>query len=338
MKASDLKGFSVTGKVFVTGGAGYVGSHCCKTFAEHGWEVVVYDNLSRGWRDLVKWGDLVEGDILDQNALADAIAMHKPDAVVHCAAFAYVAESMSDPGMYYRNNVQGTLSLLEAMKTTGASRLIFSSSCATYGIAEEEITEKTPQNPINPYGASKMMAERLIQDFGMAHGIHSVILRYFNAGGCDPALETGERHDPEPHIIPLAIKGAMDGSFTLTINGKDFPTRDGTCVRDYVHVSDLASAHALAAGFLMKENRSETVNLGTGSGTSILELAEAVSRKAGKPVPVQFGPPRAGDPPSLVTSSKKAAELFGWKPVHSDIDTIIDTAWRWMELEQTGIQ
>lgn len=324
----------MSGKVFVTGGAGYVGSHCCKAFAEKGWEVVVYDNLCRGWRDLVKWGDLVEGDILDSETLTDALAFHRPDVVAHFAAFAYVAESMSEPGMYYRNNVQGTLSLLEAMKATEISRLIFSSSCATYGIVEHHITEETSQNPINPYGASKMMAERLIRDFGMAHGIQSVILRYFNAGGCDPEMETGERHEPEPHVIPLAILGAMDGGFTFTINGREFPTRDGTCVRDYVHVSDLADAHAKAVDFLLKENRSEIFNLGTGAGTSILELADAVSRKAGKDVPIQFGPARPGDPPSLVTSSKKAFELLGWQPVHSDIDTIVETAWNWFQNEQ----
>ena len=232
--------------VFVTGGAGYVGSHCAKAFARAGWQVVTYDNLSRGHRDLVKWGPLIEGDILDTDHLRQSLDEVRPDAVAHFAAFAYVAESMSDPGLYYRNNVSGTLSLLDAMQAANVSQLVFSSSCATYGISDDLITEETPQNPINPYGETKKICEQMILDYGQAHSLRSVILRYFNAAGADPDGETGERNDPEPHVIPLAIRGAMDGTFTFNILGNDYDTPDGTCVRDYVHVCDLAAAHTNA--------------------------------------------------------------------------------------------
>ncbi|WP_084420434.1 UDP-glucose 4-epimerase GalE [Henriciella litoralis] len=315
--------------VLVTGGAGYVGSHSCKAFSEAGWDVVVYDNLSRGWRDFVRWGELIEGDLHDKARLSEVMARVKPDAVAHFAAFAYISESMKDPGLYYHNNVSGTLNLLKAMKAAGTQNLIFSSSCATYGIHPQLITEETVQQPINPYGASKQMAERVIQDFGMAHGIRSVILRYFNAGGADPHGEIGERHDPEPHVIPLAIMGAMDGTFTFTINGTDFDTRDGTPVRDYVHVSDLADAHWRALDYLAAGGASDVFNLGTGRGVSVSELADAVERVAGKPVPRQPGPRRPGDPPSLVASAEKAERILGWKPLNSDIDTIVETAWDW---------
>ncbi|RIJ23786.1 UDP-glucose 4-epimerase GalE [Henriciella barbarensis] len=319
----------MTKTVLVTGGAGYVGSHSCKAFAEAGWNIVVYDNLSRGWRDFVRWGELIEGDLHDTAKLTEVLRDAKPDAVAHFAAFAYVAESMKQPEIYYQNNVAGTLSLLEAMRAADVRRLVFSSSCATYGVHEELITEETPQAPINPYGASKMIAERMIRDFGMAHGLKSVILRYFNAGGADPAGEIGERHDPEPHVIPLAIMGAMDGTFTFTINGTDFDTRDGTPVRDYVHVSDLADAHWRALDYLDAGGESDVFNLGTGRGVSVSELADAVSRVAGKSVPRQSGARRPGDPPSLVASAAKAERVLGWRPQRSDIDTILETAWAW---------
>ncbi|MGB3625503.1 MAG: UDP-glucose 4-epimerase GalE [Henriciella sp.] len=322
--------------VFVTGGAGYVGSHACKAFAANGWKVVVYDNLSRGWRDLVKWGELIEGDIIDREALSAALARVKPDAVAHFAAFAYVAESMQDPAIYYRNNVTGTLNLLDAMREAGVSQLIFSSSCATYGVQDELITEDTPQAPINPYGRSKLMVEHVIADYAAAYDLRYVILRYFNAGGCDPDGETGERHDPEPHVIPLAIQGAMDGTFTFTINGTDFDTPDGSCVRDYVHVSDLADAHWRALDHLSAGKDSQTLNLGTGRGSSVIELADAVERVAGKPVPRKAGPRRPGDPPSLVASPAKAKEVLGWEAKMSDLDTILTTAWAWFERDKTG--
>ena len=319
--------------IFVTGGAGYVGSHCAKAFSNAGWTVVTYDNLSRGHKDLVKWGELIEGDILDTDHLTEALKQTQPDAVAHFAALAYVAESISSPEIYYRNNVAGTMSLLDAMRSSDVGRLLFSSSCATYGMSDELITEDTPQRPINPYGQSKLICEQMIQDYGAAHGLKSAILRYFNAAGCDPDGETGERHDPEPHVIPLAIRGAMDGTFTFNILGGDYDTPDGTCVRDYVHVSDLADAHWRALDYLFTYDQSNVFNLGTGRGYSVMELADAVSRVAGKPVPRVIAGRRPGDPPSLVASAEKAASLLGWTPKHSDLDTILATAWAWFQSE-----
>ena len=321
--------------VFVTGGAGYVGSHCAKAFANAGWTVVTYDNLSRGHRDLVKWGELIEGDILDRASLGAALERVRPDAVAHFAAFAYVAESMAEPAKYYRNNVVGTMNLLDAMADTEVRRLVFSSSCATYGVSDDLITEDTPQNPINPYGETKKICEQMIRDYGAANGLRSVILRYFNAAGCDPDGETGERHDPEPHVIPLAIRGAMDGTFTFNILGGDYDTPDGTCVRDYVHVSDLADAHWRALDYLAKGGHSEVFNLGTGRGSSVIQLAEAVSRVAGKDVPRVIAARRPGDPPSLVASADKARTVLGWQPERSDLDTILKTAWDWFQREAT---
>ncbi len=319
--------------VLVTGGAGYVGSHCAKAFAKAGWTVITYDNLSRGHRDLVRWGDLIEGDILDQAFLTETLKRVRPDAVAHFAAYAYVAESMSQPEMYYRNNVGGTLNLLDAMVETGVEQIVFSSSCATYGVSDDLITEDTPQNPINPYGETKKTCEKMIGDYGQAHKLRSVILRYFNAAGCDPDGETGERHDPEPHVIPLAIRGAMDGTFTFNILGGDYDTPDGTCVRDYVHVSDLADAHWRALDYLSKDGASDVFNLGTGRGASVMELADAVSRVAGKEVPRIIADRRPGDPPSLVASSEKAKRVLGWEPEQSDLDTILKTAWAWFQRE-----
>lgn len=322
---------------FVTGGAGYVGSHCAKAFADAGWSVITYDNLSRGHRDLVQWGDLIEGDILDTDRLRDALKRTQPDAVAHFAALAYVTESIAAPDLYYRNNVLGTMNLLYAMQATGVTQLVFSSSCATYGICNQLITEDTPQNPINPYGETKRICERMIRDYGAANGLRSVILRYFNAAGCDADGATGERHDPETHVIPLAIRGAMDGTFTFKIFGSDYDTPDGSCVRDYVHVSDLADAHCRALEYLAKGGASEILNLGTGRGYSVLELADAVSKVAGKPVPRVMAERRPGDPPYLVASAEKAGRVLGWHPKHSDLDTIIRTAWAWFEQEQVRV-
>lgn len=324
--------------VLVTGGAGYVGSHCAKAFAKAGWTVITYDNLSRGHRDLVRWGDLIEGDILDQAFLTETLKRVRPDAVAHFAAYAYVAESMSQPEMYYRNNVGGTLNLLDAMVETGVEQIVFSSSCATYGVSDNLITEDTPQNPINPYGETKKTCEKMIRAYGQAHKLRSVILRYFNAAGCDPDGETGERHDPEPHVIPLAIRGAMDGTFTFNILGGDYDTPDGTCVRDYVHVSDLADAHWRALDYLSKDGPSDVFNLGTGRGASVMELADAVSRVAGKEVPRIIADRRPGDPPSLVASSEKAKRVLGWEPQQSDLDTILKTAWAWFLRENERAQ
>jgi UDP-arabinose 4-epimerase len=320
--------------VFVTGGAGYVGSHSCKAFAEAGWRVVVFDNLSRGYRDLVNWGELIEGDLNDSEALKAALAKTKPQVVAHYAAFASVPESMREPDLYYRINVEGTRSLLAAMRETGVTQLVFSSSCATFGVHNELITEETRLSPINPYGATKMVGERMIQDFDAAYGVRSVILRYFNAAGADAALETGERNTHDPRVIPLAIRGAMDGGFTFTIFGDKLDTRDGTCVRDYVHVTDLADAHLRALDWLDAGKESQIFNLGTGTGTSVKELADAVERISGGKITRKIAPPRAGDPPSLVASAAKAERMLGWKPRHSSIDTIIRTAWAWSEKDR----
>lgn len=319
--------------VFVTGGAGYVGSHCAKAFANAGWTVVTYDNLSRGHRDLVKWGDLIEGDILDRASLSAALEQIRPDAVAHFAAYAYVAESMAQPAAYYRNNVVGTMNLLDAMIEADVRQMVFSSSCATYGISDEIITEDTPQNPINPYGETKKICEKMIRDYGTAHGLRSVILRYFNAAGCDPDGETGERHDPEPHVIPLAIRGAMDGTFTFNILGGDYDTPDGTCVRDYIHVSDLADAHERALDYLSSGGVSEIFNLGTGQGSSVMQLADAVSKVAGKEVPRVIADRRPGDPPILVASAEKARDVLGWQPKRSDLESILTSAWDWFQRE-----
>ncbi|WP_340644596.1 UDP-glucose 4-epimerase GalE [Phenylobacterium sp.] len=325
--------------VFVTGGAGYVGSHCCKAFSEAGWNVVVYDNLTRGWRDFVKWGPLIEGDILDYEKLSTAIAETKPDVVAHFAAVAYVGESVADPGRYYHVNTAGSLNVLRAMRQNGVEAMVFSSTCATYGVPTEiPISETHVQSPINPYGWSKLFVEQILRDYGAAHGIRSVILRYFNAAGADPDGQIGERHEPETHLIPLAIRGAMSGDYELTIFGDDFDTRDGTCVRDYIHVNDLASGHLKALEYLEAGGASEVFNLGTGSGVSVLEIAAAVEMVSGVTVRKTVGPRRAGDPPLLVASSQKARSVLGWSPTHSNSDDILRNAWDWHVLEHNAVQ
>ena len=316
--------------VLVTGGAGYVGSHCCKAFAQAGWSVVVFDNLSRGWREAVKWGPLVEGDIADAAALGAAFDRYRPDVVAHFAAYAYVGESVDRPEIYYRNNSFGTLVLLEEMLRAGISRMIFSSTCASYGLPiRTPIDEEHPQKPINPYGWSKFMIERMIEDFARAHGLSAVMLRYFNAAGCDPEGEIGERHEPETHVIPLAIEAALKQDRTFVFNGSDFDTRDGTAVRDYIHVADLAHAHVLAAEKLLGDRGVHVYNLGTGIGTTVAELVEAVGRISGSKLRIAYGPRRPGDPPVLVAARGKAERELRWVPQQSGIDRIVETALAW---------
>jgi UDP-arabinose 4-epimerase len=322
----------MTQTVFVTGGAGYVGSHCCRAFAEAGWRVVVYDNLSRGWREFVRWGPLIVGDILDSKSLAAALDEAKPDIVAHFAALAYVGESVSEPDRYYATNVGGTMRLLDEMRGASVDKILFSSSCATYGIPQQvPIDEDHPQAPINPYGWTKLMAEKMLADYGAAYGLRSVALRYFNAAGADARGEIGERHEPETHVIPLAIESAQAGRETFSIFGGDFDTRDGTAVRDYVHVTDLADAHCRALAYLQAGGGSDAINIGTGTGTTVAEIADAVERRAGRPLSRRVEPRRVGDPPALVAAAGKASRVLGWSPAHSSIENIVDTAWRWHE-------
>ncbi len=318
--------------ILVTGGAGYVGSHCCKEFAAQGWTVVVYDNLYRGWRDMVRWGELIEGDILDTTALQTAVAKVKPDVLAHFAALTYVGESVEQPDLYYCNNTLGTFNILEALRAAGVNKMIFSSTAATYGEPlEAPMPETHRQLPINPYGWSKLMVERMMADYADAYGLRFASLRYFNAAGASPDGDIGERHEPETHVIPLAARGALRDDYRFTIFGDDFDTRDGTCVRDYVHVSDLGRAHAAAADYLMTGGAAQFFNLGTGEGTTVKEIADAIEKVSGKPLPRKVGPRRAGDPAVLVASNTRAREVLGWTPTQSSIDEIVRTAWAWAQ-------
>lgn len=316
--------------VLLAGGAGYIGSHTAKYLASRGILPVTFDNLSRGHREAVRWGPFERGDIQDRETLLKAFARHKPEAVLHFAAFAYVEESVREPVLYYRNNVAGTVTLLEAMRESGIGRLVFSSSCATYGVpASLPIREDAPQRPINPYGWGKLMVERMLGDCGNAFGLRHVSLRYFNAAGADPEGEIGEDHDPETHLIPSAILAALGRRPALTVYGTDHPTADGTCVRDFVHVNDLAQAHYLALEYLARGGESDAFNLGNGGGHSIREVIAAVSARAGKAVPVVQSDRRPGDPPALVGSSTKARLVLGWRPAYPSLETLVDTAWKW---------
>lgn len=319
------------GRVIVTGGAGYIGSHTCKVLAANQFNPLTYDSLVHGHRDAVRWGPLIVGDIRDQPKLRNLFATFKPDAVIHFAAFAYVGESITDPGKYYENNVAGTISLLEAMRSTGINRIVFSSTCATYGIPSRlPIDETEVQCPISPYGRSKLMIEQILADYANAYGIRHVILRYFNAAGADVAGDLGERHDPETHVIPRALMAAAGILPEFEIYGDDYATPDGTCVRDYVHVSDLADAHLRALSYLQSGGGDTHLNLGTGRGVSIGELLTAVQRLTGRTVRKVVRPRRVGDPPALVSDPSKARELLLFEASRSDIDTVIKTAWRFL--------
>lgn len=316
----------------MTGGAGYIGSHTCKALAQAGYVPVVYDNLCRGNRWAVKWGPLEVGDITDVNRLREVLRAHKPVGVIHFAAFAYVGESVEDPLLYYRNNVGGTMALLSAMAAEGVDRLVFSSTCATYGTpATNPIREDMPQNPINPYGESKLMVERILRDCARAGSIHAVALRYFNAAGADAEGEIGEVHDPETHLIPLALGAAKGVAPPLTVFGDDHPTPDGTCIRDYIHVTDLADAHVKALAHVRDTPGFNAFNLGTGVGISITELIAAAKDVTGREVPFSYGPRRAGDPAALAADPGFAREAMGWSPHHSELRNILSTAWSWME-------
>ncbi len=316
--------------VLVTGGAGYIGSHACKTLCTSGYTPICYDNLIIGNSSAVKWGPFEFGDITDLARLSEIIKKHEPEAVMHFAGSAYVGESVTDPQKYYLNNVYGTLQLLEAMRKHKIDKLVFSSSCATYGLPEcLPITEEQNQRPINPYGSSKLMVERILKDFDIAYGIRSISLRYFNAAGADIESEIGENHNPETHLIPLAICSALGLNPSITIFGNDYDTQDGTCVRDYIHVSDICSAHILALKSLENGASSNAYNLANGQGFSIKQIIEKVESVGGKKVPITIGKKRVGDPPVLIGNAVKATKALGWSPRFSSIQHIIETAWKW---------
>ena len=320
--------------ILVTGGAGYIGSHACKALAQEGFTPIAFDNLVLGHRDAVRWGPLVEADIRDEDALAETIRKYAVEAVIHFAAFAYVGESVDAPAKYYRNNVGGTLSLLDARRSASVDKLVFSSSCATYGVPDVlPITESAPQRPINPYGRTKLVVEQVLEDYAHAYGSRHVALRYFNAAGADPDGEIGERHDPETHLIPLALLAAAGRREALEVFGDDYDTPDGTCVRDYIHVTDLARAHVLALRHLLDGGDSLALNLGSGSGSSIREVIGAVAQVTGRRVPHVIKPRRPGDPPVLYADPRLAKERLGFETEMSDLHTIVGTAAAFLGLE-----
>lgn len=316
--------------VLVAGGAGYIGSHTAKALAASGHTPVVFDSLEKGHESAVRWGPLVRGDLADREALRRVFAEYPIEGVIHFAAYIAVGESMKEPVKYFRNNVANTLNLLEAMVAADVGIIVFSSTAAVYGDPEQvPIPEDHPYRPASAYGESKLMVERLLAWFDTCHGIASAPLRYFNAAGADPDGETGEDHEPETHLVPLALAAATGKRAHLDLFGTDYPTPDGTCIRDYIHVADLARAHVLALRHLRTTRQSFTANLGTGSGFSVREVLAAVERVVGKPVPVVEKPRREGDPSSLVADSTRARQLLGWTPTHSSLDEIVGTAWRW---------
>lgn len=318
--------------VLVCGGAGYIGSHVNKELNRQGYDTIVFDNLVYGHREAVKWGVFVKGDLKNIEEIENIFSKYQIDAVVHLAAYAYVGESVENPEKYYYNNVVNTLNLLQVMLKHDCKKIIFSSTCATYGEPERvPITEDMPQNPINPYGATKLMIERVFRDYEKAYGLQFVVLRYFNAAGADPEGEIGESHDPEPHIIPLVLDAASGEREDIKVFGSDYDTEDGSCIRDYIHVSDLAKAHLLALKYLDNNGTPDFFNLGNEKGTSVFEIIESAKRVTGNDFNVVLTARRPGDPAMLVGSSKKAKAILGWKPDFDNIDTIVAHAWSWKE-------
>jgi UDP-arabinose 4-epimerase len=316
--------------VLVTGGAGYIGSHACKALARAGYAPVVFDNFAYGHREAVRWGPCVEGDLGDRALLAETLGRFDIAAAMHFAAFAYVGESMTKPEIYFANNVVNSLALVNVMREAGVKRIVFSSSCATYGVPQTvPMGEDTPQRPVNPYGESKLMVERILHWEGVAHGLQHVSLRYFNAAGADPDGETGEHHEPETHLIPLILDAAIGRRAQIDVYGTDYPTPDGSAVRDYIHVTDLADAHVLALRHLERGGASSALNLATGRGYSVCEVIAAAERVTQRRIPRREAARRSGDPPALVADPGRARALLGWTPQHSDLDTILATAWAW---------
>jgi UDP-arabinose 4-epimerase len=317
-------------RVLVTGGAGYIGSHTAKTLKAAGHEPIVLDNLIYGHTWAVQWGPFEQGDLADMAFLRSVFDRHAIDAVIHFAANAYVGESMTDPSKYFRNNTFNTLNLLDTMVARGVKRMVFSSTCATYGDPQRiPIDESHPQAPVNPYGESKLFVERILHWYGKAYALRSVALRYFNASGADPEGDIGEDHDPETHLIPLVIEAALGRRPPVGVFGSDYPTPDGTAIRDYIHVMDLADAHVKALAYLAGDGASTAINLGTGHGHSVREVIQTVEQVGGNPVPSTTSPRRAGDPPQLVADARRAKDVLGWTPRYPDLGTIIEHAWKW---------
>ena len=317
--------------ILVTGGAGFIGSHTCKALRRAGFDPICYDNLTRGNAEAVKWGPLEIGELVDGSHLMATLAHYRPAAVIHFAALAYVGESNQSPSAYYRNNVGGTAALLDAMQECGVGKMVFSSSCAVYGTPEVvPIPEQNSLAPINPYGATKMVCERMLRECAAAFPLKSVALRYFNAAGADPDGEIGECHMPETHAIPLLLDAAA-GEGCFTIFGDDYPTADGTCVRDYIHVSDLADAHVAALRLLLDGGESTAFNLGTSRGWSVRELVDSVRKVTNREPAVNVGPRRPGDPPILVANAARARERLGWRPRYADLQTQVAHAWAWRQ-------
>jgi UDP-glucose 4-epimerase len=323
-------------RILVTGGAGYVGSHCLRVLLAAGHEAVVYDNLSRGHQKAVPAGLLVEGDLNDEAKLTTVLKDRKIEAVMHFAALALVGESVEKPELYYRNNVVGSFHLLEAMRQAGVGKIVFSSTTATYGTPEKmPIAETTPQQPINPYGFSKLVVEHMLDDYAGAHGLGFAALRYFNAAGAAPDGKIGEDHTPESHLIPIVLQVALGQRESISIFGDDYPTADGTCIRDYVHVDDLAAAH-LAALDRLQAGKSIKVNLGTGRGYSVREVIDACRKITGHKIPEKIAPRRPGDPPELIADSRLARKLLDWSPKYETVESIVETAWRWHQAHPRG--
>jgi UDP-glucose-4-epimerase GalE len=322
------------GRILVTGGAGYIGSHACKALEARGYEPVTYDNLSRGNRWAVKWGPIEEGDIADGARLRAVLNRYQPLAVMHFAAVAYVGESVERPLLYYENNVGGSAALFQSIIETRIIPVVFSSTCATYGNPEQiPISEEHPQRPINPYGFSKLVVERILTDIGCAHGLRSVVLRYFNAAGADPEGDIGEAHNPEPHLIPRVLAAANNGT-TVTVYGNDYETVDGTCVRDYIHVADIAEAHIRALEHLLSNGPSCALNLANTQGYSVMDVIRAAQRVLGKAIHVEIAARRPGDPPALVGTANRAHAVLGWLPARSALEVQISDAWNWMQKQE----
>jgi len=316
--------------ILVVGGAGYIGSHINKMLNQSGYETVIFDNLVYGHKEAVKWGTLEVGDLADTERLEEVFSKYDIEAVFHFAAYAYVGESVTNPSKYYHNNVANTLNLLDVMVRHNVKYIVFSSTCATYGVPEDvPITENMQQNPINPYGASKLMVERIMADYRQAYDINYCCLRYFNAAGADPDGEIGESHTPETHLIPLILAAAAGDRDSIKVFGTDYDTRDGSCIRDYIHVTDLADAHLRAMDYLRNGGESTCMNLGNCLGNSVLEVIEAAKKVTGRDIPVVLDERRPGDPPALVGSAKKAEALLKWVPRYGDIETILEHAWKW---------